>query len=227
MHAVRERDLHVLALRDLVQHGREVAAGLPEWFDKRATTTSIPIDIKHQRGFVADRQGKVVGFITLYVAEGKLNIGWLGVHHDLHRQGIGRALLAKATDVARELGLRELATYTLGDGVDYEPYERTRQFYARHGAKTIVIARFVPIIRTFAPVVAGVGQMAYRRFVFYNIAGGMGWVISMTWAGYLLGRVIPDLDRYIHLVVAIVIVLSVIPIGIEIARERRKRSLAP
>jgi membrane-associated protein len=90
-----------------------------------------------------------------------------------------------------------------------------------------VIARFVPIIRTFAPVVAGVGQMAYRRFLFYNVAGGVGWVVSMTWAGYLLGQVLPDLDRYIHIVVAIVIVLSVIPIGIEIARERRKRSPAP
>lgn len=105
--------------------------------------------------------------------------------------------------------------------------ERTRQFYARHGARTIVIARFVPIIRTFAPVVAGVGQMAYRRFLFYNVAGGAGWVVSMTWAGYLLGQVLPDLDRYIHIVVVIVIVLSVIPIGIEIARERRKRSPAP
>jgi membrane-associated protein len=105
--------------------------------------------------------------------------------------------------------------------------ERTRQFYARHGAKTIVIARFVPIIRTFAPVVAGVGQMAYRRFLFYNVAGGVGWVVSMTWAGYLLGQMLPDLDRYIHVVVAVVIVLSVIPIGIEIARERRKRSPAP
>jgi len=105
--------------------------------------------------------------------------------------------------------------------------ERTQQFYARHGAKTIVIARFVPIIRTFAPTVAGVAQMPYRRFFFYNVAGGVGWVVSMTWAGYLLGRVVPDLGQYIHLVVAIVIVLSVIPIGVEIARERRKRSPAP
>jgi membrane-associated protein len=101
--------------------------------------------------------------------------------------------------------------------------ERTREFYARHGAKTIVIARFVPIIRTFAPVVAGVGQMAYRRFVFYNVAGGVGWVTTMTWAGYLLGRMIPNVSRYIHVVVGIVIVLSVIPIAVEIVRERRRR----
>ena len=102
--------------------------------------------------------------------------------------------------------------------------ERTREFYARHGAKTIVIARFVPIIRTFAPVVAGVGQMPYRRFLIYNVAGGLGWVLSMTWAGYLLGQAVPNIDRHIHVVVIVVIVLSVIPIGVEILRERRRQS---
>ncbi|OGK87619.1 MAG: hypothetical protein A2X52_00235 [Candidatus Rokubacteria bacterium GWC2_70_16] len=99
---------------------------------------------------------------------------------------------------------------------------RTREFYERYGGKTIVIARFVPIIRTFAPVVAGVGQMRYRRFVFYNVFGGIGWVASMTWAGYLLGSLIPNISRYIHVVVAIVIVLSVIPIGVELLRARRR-----
>ena len=102
---------------------------------------------------------------------------------------------------------------------------RTRAFYARHGAKTIVIARFVPIIRTFAPVVAGVGQMEYHRFLFYNVAGGVGWVTSMTWAGYFLGRAIPNVADYVHFVVVIVIVLSVIPIVVEIVRERRRRSV--
>ena len=101
---------------------------------------------------------------------------------------------------------------------------RTREFYARHGAKTIVIARFVPIIRTFAPVVAGVGEMPYRRFLLYNVAGGLGWVLSMTWAGYLLGNVVPNIDRHIHVVVIVVIVLSVIPIAVEIIRERRRQS---
>ncbi len=102
--------------------------------------------------------------------------------------------------------------------------QRTREFYARHGAKTIVIARFVPIIRTFAPVVAGVGEMAYPRFLFYNSAGGIGWVLSMTGAGYLLGSTVPNIDRHIHLVVIVVVVLSVIPIGLEILRERRRQS---
>jgi membrane-associated protein len=102
--------------------------------------------------------------------------------------------------------------------------ERTREFYRRHGPKTIVIARFVPIVRTFAPVLAGVGQMEYRRFLFYNVFGGAGWVLSMTWAGYLLGRAVPNIERHIHLLVIIVIVLSCIPIGTEILRERRRRA---
>ena len=102
--------------------------------------------------------------------------------------------------------------------------ERTRQFYARHGAKTIVIARFIPIIRTFAPVVAGVGQMAYHRFLVYNVAGGAGWVICMTGAGYLLGRMIPNIGKYIHVIVVIVIIVSLMPIGTEILRERRRRA---
>lgn len=102
--------------------------------------------------------------------------------------------------------------------------DRTREFYARHGAKTIVIARFVPLIRTFAPVVAGVGQMEYRRFVIYNVAGGVGWTVGMTSAGYLLGRAIPNISSYVHVVVLIVIVLSLVPIAVELARERRRRA---
>jgi membrane-associated protein len=105
---------------------------------------------------------------------------------------------------------------------------RTREFYERHGGKTIVLARFIPIIRTFAPVVAGVGRMEYRRFLAYNVLGGIGWVASLTWAGYLLGQTIPDISRYIHLVIGVVIVLSVIPIGVEWwrARARRDRAVA-
>ena len=73
----------------------------------------------------------------------------------------------------------------------------------------------MPIIRTFAPVVAGVGRMEYRRFLAYNVLGGVGWVAGLTWAGYLLGQTIPDIGRYIHVVIVVVIVLSLIPIGVE------------
>jgi len=155
----------------------------------------------------------------IVAAAGGLNIWWLNtvlIIAAITGDSVGYAIGVR-------LGPR---LFTRPQSLLFNPrhIERTRVFYARHGPKTIVIARFVPIVRTFAPVVAGVGQMEYRRFIFYNVAGGVGWVTSMTWAGYGLGRVIPNLGSYIHLVVAVVIVLSVIPIVIEILRERRRRS---
>ena len=80
----------------------------------------------------------------------------------------------------------------------------------------------MPIIRTFAPVLAGVGQMRYRRFLTYNVAGGIGWVASMSWAGYLLGQTVPNISKHMHLLVIVIIVLSCIPIAVEVYRERRK-----
>jgi membrane-associated protein len=99
--------------------------------------------------------------------------------------------------------------------------KRTQHFYEKYGAKTIVIARFVPIVRTFAPTVAGVGRMQYRKFLLYNVAGGIGWVLSMTLAGYFLGRSIPDIEKQIHWVIAVVILLSFIPIIREVLASRR------
>ena len=101
---------------------------------------------------------------------------------------------------------------------------RTQRFYEHYGAKTIVIARFVPIVRTFAPTVAGVGRMRYRRFLTYNIVGGIGWVLSMTLAGYGLGRVVPDIERHLHWVIGIVIAVSLIPIAREWHLSRRPPS---
>jgi len=89
---------------------------------------------------------------------------------------------------------------------------RTKKFYDKYGPKTIVLARFVPIVRTFAPTVAGVGRMEYRKFLIYNVAGGIGWVISMTLAGYFLGRSIPNIEKQIHWIMLVVIFLSFIPI---------------
>jgi membrane-associated protein len=104
---------------------------------------------------------------------------------------------------------------------------RTREFYERYGGKTIVLARFIPIIRTFAPVVAGVGQMAYRRFLFYNVFGGIGWVASLTWIGYLLGHTVPNISQHVHIIVAVVVVLSVLPIVREVIKARRKKRPSP
>lgn len=84
-------------------------------------------------------------------------------------------------------------------------------FYEKHGVKTIVIARFVPIIRTFAPVVAGVGQMQYRTFVLYNVIGGLAWIWSMLLTGYYLGRLVPGIEHHIEKVIIVVIFLSILP----------------
>ncbi len=104
---------------------------------------------------------------------------------------------------------------------------RTKEFYERHGGKTIVIARFVPIIRTFAPVVAGVAKMRYARFFSFNVWGGIGWVLGICLGGYWLGRSIPDIDRYLHIVIGIIIFLSLIPVFVEVWRGMRNRGKGP
>jgi membrane-associated protein len=97
-----------------------------------------------------------------------------------------------------------------------------KEFYDRYGGFTIVIARFIPMIRTFAPVVAGVGAMPYKRFIAYNVFGGIFWVMSTTLAGYFLGTLIPNIQDQIHLVIAIVIFLSLLPGIIKFVSEWRK-----
>ena len=89
--------------------------------------------------------------------------------------------------------------------------ERAHAFYERHGGKTIIIARFMPIVRTFVPVVAGMGQMEYRRYTVYNIVGGLAWIWSMLLIGYFLGHYIPGIGDHIELVILVVIFLSFLP----------------
>lgn len=102
---------------------------------------------------------------------------------------------------------------------------KTQEFYEKHGGKTIVIARFIPVIRTFAPVVAGIAGMSYKRFATYNIAGGVLWIMSTTLAGYWLGKVVPNIGRYMHFVIAGVIFLSILPPMIEFIKHvLRKRA---
>ncbi len=99
---------------------------------------------------------------------------------------------------------------------------RTHEFYERHGGKTIIIAQFIPIIRTFAPVVAGAAEMTYRRFATFNLVGAILWINSMTLTGYFLGRAIPDIEEQIHIVVAVVIFLSLLPAIIAWTRSKLK-----
>jgi membrane-associated protein len=104
----------------------------------------------------------------------------------------------------------------------HEHLERTQRFYERHGGKTIVLARFVPIVRTFAPFVAGVGRMHYPQFLFYNVVGGLAWVLICTLAGYFFGNV-PVVKENFELVVVGIVVVSVLPIAWEMWAARRRR----
>jgi membrane-associated protein len=103
----------------------------------------------------------------------------------------------------------------------------THEFYEKHGGKTIVMARFMPIVRTFAPMVAGVAQMGYRQFATYNIVGGVLWVMSMTLGGYYLGHAVPNIEQNIHYVIAVVIFISLLPPGIAWLRVKLRQRGAP
>ncbi|MBI3663490.1 MAG: VTT domain-containing protein [Acidobacteria bacterium] len=105
--------------------------------------------------------------------------------------------------------------------------QKAHDFYEKYGGKTIVIARFVPIVRTFAPAVAGAAEMNYRRFVSYNVFGGILWVNSMVLLGYFLGRAVPNVDRYVHFIIVIVVFLSILPGVIEYLRARAKSTAPP
>ncbi|MEO8662886.1 MAG: VTT domain-containing protein [Bryobacteraceae bacterium] len=144
------------------------------------------------------------------------------------------------------INLLLMAAAILGDGVGYflgrqtgpkifnrpdsllfkrEHIEKTHAFYEKHGGKTIIYARFIPIIRTFAPFVAGVGQMSYTRFLSFNIFGGIGWVALMTTLGYTLGGV-PLVRRNFEKVILGIVFVSVVPILIEAWKARRGKASA-
>jgi membrane-associated protein len=103
-----------------------------------------------------------------------------------------------------------------------EHVEKAQAFYDKHGGKAIIIARFMPLVRTFVPVVAGVAGMPYRRFATFNIVGGAAWVSSMTLIGYFLGTVFPELVQRIEVVIIVVVLLSITPGLIEWWRARRQ-----
>lgn len=99
--------------------------------------------------------------------------------------------------------------------------ERARLFFEKHGKKAIIIARFVPVVRTFAPIVAGVGGMKYPTFFTYNVIGGVMWATGITMAGYILGQAVPSIDQYILPIILAIILASFIPWGVEWYRERK------
>jgi membrane-associated protein len=107
-----------------------------------------------------------------------------------------------------------------GRFVRQEHVDRTHAFYEKYGGKTIVIARFVPIVRTFAPFVAGIGKMDYGRFLLFNVTGGIFWVVSLTTAGYFFGN-LPVVKNNLSLVVLGIVIASIMPAVIEYVRHRR------
>jgi membrane-associated protein len=135
--------------------------------------------------------------------------------------------------------LGDAVSYTIGARAGRHLFNRPRSrlfrpehlraahdFYERHGGKAIIIARFVPIVRTFVPVVAGAAQMSYLKFATYNVVGGAGWVLSMTLLGYGLGNTIPNLDQHIEKVIVIVIAVSLLPGLVEWWRAKRRARAA-
>jgi membrane-associated protein len=155
----------------------------------------------------------------LFAARGDLNLTLLIVTL------IPAAILGNATGY--QIGKRAGKTlYSRPDSLVFrrEHLQMTHEYYERHGGMTIIIAQFAPILRTFAPVVAGVAEMGYRKFASYNVVGAIAWICTMVLGGYLLGNVIPGIDKRIDVVVMVVIAISLLPALIGWLRARGKRA---
>ena len=104
-----------------------------------------------------------------------------------------------------------------------ENVERTKNFYDKHGKKTVILARFIPLVRTIAPIMAGVGEMRYETFAFYNGLGALAWGVGLTTLGYVFGNTIPNADKYVLPIVGLIVVVSLIPPALEFLRNRKKQ----
>jgi membrane-associated protein len=102
---------------------------------------------------------------------------------------------------------------------------KAQNFYERHGTKTIVLARFIPVIRTFAPIVAGIGKMNYRTFIVFNVTGGALWAAAVPLAGYYLGKVIPDIEKYLLPIIIAIVIVSAIPVMRNFLKSRKKKDI--
>ncbi len=155
----------------------------------------------------------------LYAAQGSLNILWLNLLL------IPLAILGDACSywIGAKSGPM---IFNKPDSKFFKPahMQAAQAFYDKHGGKAIILARFMPLVRTFVPVVAGVAKMPYARFAMFNVFGGAGWVLSMTLVGYVLGTRFPVLVQHIEKVIVVVIFLSVLPGIIEYVRHRARQT---
>jgi membrane-associated protein len=154
-------------------------------------------------------------------ATGSLHIGWLFVIL------CAAAILGDSANYAvgkyfGSLILKKQGAWFLKK----EHIDRTHRFYEKYGSKTIVLARFVPIVRTFAPFVAGVGRMSYGHFLTYNVVGGLLWITLFVFGGYFFGSA-PIVKNNFGLVIIVIIILSILPALIEIWKEKRRSSACP
>ncbi|GGG28906.1 DedA family protein [Hymenobacter glacieicola] len=183
-------------------------------------------------------------FLIIFVETGVVVLPFLPGDSLLFAAGTLAALPGSPLNIWAMIGLLILAA-VLGDTLNYhigdylgprvfrensrflkrEHLEKTQAFYQKHGAKTIIIARFIPIIRTFAPFVAGVGTMSYTKFLSYNVVGAVLWVVLLTGAGYFLGS-IPWIQQNFGLFTIGIIVVSVLPAVFEFFKARRPSNVA-
>lgn len=152
-----------------------------------------------------------------FAARGDLKVGWLflvlaaaAVIGDTVNYWIGKIIGPKIFHKEKTRFFRK------------EYLDRTHEFYEKYGAETIIIARFVPIIRTFAPFVAGIGRMTYLKFISYNVIGGVGWVAIFTFGGYFFGN-IPFVKNNFSIVIIAIILISLVPAVLEFLKHRKKR----
>lgn len=151
----------------------------------------------------------------LFAAEGHIPLTWLL---------LGTFIAAVLGDTVGYAFGKKIgpAIFTKDNSVFFDKthISKAQHFYEKHGKKTIILARFLPIIRTFAPIVAGVGMMPYRTFITYNIIGGLIWTQGMTMLGFIFGRIIPNPDQYILPMIIVIVVISATPTLREIFRKR-------
>jgi membrane-associated protein len=183
-------------------------------------------------------------FLVIFVETGFVVMPFLPGDSLLFAAGTFAAL--KALNIFWLIGLLAAAAI-IGDTVNYwvghavgpkifhkeksrvfkkEYLDRTHAFFEKYGGKTIIIARFVPIVRSFAPLVAGIGRMSYGRFIAFNVVGGIGWVLLLTGAGYFFGN-IPVVKKNFSLAILAIIIISTIPAVTEAFRHRQKKPTTP